>query len=247
MLDSLRCIIVDEEEGVHFMLGNHLQSISTITLCGSYYNAIDAMKYIYKNPVDVVFLDINMPGISGVEMLKSMSNPPLIVLTTTYSEYALASYKYKVVDYLIKPIEFVRFIAAIDNIISRDRTNKSSNAKLNNSVDCSLMLKVDGDIIRIMWDRILYVQSWGNYVKVHTDEVVYLSSVTTIEIESRLGKDIFMRIHKSYIVSLKRIRTITGSQVILYNGAILPIGNTYKRELFEVLQINKQKKQQKTI
>lgn len=237
MLTPLRCIIVDDEEGAHLVMSHYFKGISTLSLCASFYTAIEAIDYIYKNPVDVVFLDINMPGLTGMEMLEAMTHPPLIVLTTAYSQYALESYKYQVVDYLIKPIEFPRFLAAIDKVFSRYKPvlvqPKHNTSSL---IHNFLILKVDGDILRILLEEIIYIQSWGNYVKVHTNDKTYLSPVTTIEIEQKLDKSHFMRIHKSHIVALNKIKKITGAQAYLDNGVILPIGNTFRRELLERYQ-----------
>ncbi|OJV15235.1 MAG: DNA-binding response regulator [Dyadobacter sp. 50-39] len=237
-MEPLRCIIVDDEEGAHRVIAHYLHDISFLTLCGSFYNALQAMDHCYSNPVDVIFLDINMPGLSGMEMLAAMSHPPLVVLTTAHSQYALDSYKYQVVDYLVKPIELPRFMAAVDKVLIRYRPVSPAGHGAGGRTAASdfLMLKVDGNILRVELEHILYVQSWGNYVRVYTTEATYLSPITTTEIENKLDKARFMRIHKSYIVALKKIQKITGGQVQLDKSVTLPIGNTYRRELIEVLQ-----------
>lgn len=232
MSTILRCIIVDDEEGAHLVLEHFVKKMNSLEVCGSFFNAIEAIEYIHKNPVDLVFLDINMPGFSGMDMLASMSTPPLVVLTTAYSEYALAGYKYQVVDYLVKPIDFSAFVAAIDKVFSRTKPVTLSSARLPKV----LSLKVDGYIIKIDPETITYIQSWGNYVKVHTTGKLYLSPITTLEIEQKLDKTRFRRIHKSYIVALSGIDRITGTQVILKNSVSLPIGSTFKRELLELFK-----------
>lgn len=238
MPETLHCIIVDDEEGAHLVLEHYLQGINTLSLCGTFYNAIEAMDFIYKNPVEVIFLDINMPGLSGLEMLEAMSNPPLVILTTAYSQYALESYKYQVVDYLVKPIEFPRFVAAVDKVLSRYKPPVIANSGSANApaLADSLVLKVEGGMIRITLDTIIYIQSWGNYIKVHTNEKTYLSPITTTEIEQKLDKINFIRIHRSYIVALDRIQKIIGAQAHLKNNVVLPIGNTFRRELLERFQ-----------
>lgn len=234
-MEALRCIIVDDEEGAHLVLGHYIKGTSSLVLTGNFYNAADAMDFMFKHPVDLLFLDINMPGLSGMEMLEAMSHPPLIVLTTAYTQYALEGYKYQVVDYLVKPFEFARFMAAVDKVFTRYKPPVASNAaspavqQANNS----LMLKVDAGITRITTSSISHIQSYGNYIKIFTDEKMYLSASTTIEIEQQLDKQYFRRIHRSYIVALSRIQKLEGTQVHLENGLILPVGNTYKRELLE--------------
>ncbi|AOM79349.1 LytR/AlgR family response regulator transcription factor [Pedobacter steynii] len=236
MPKPLSCIIVDDEEGAHLVIGHYLEKMTTLCLSGGFYNAIEAMNFLYKHHVDLIFLDINMPGMSGLEMLSSMSKPPLVILTTAYSQYALESYKYQVVDYLVKPIEFPRFMTAVDHAFNRLKPAPQQTA-----IDQSfivpavdhLMLKVEGDFIRVIFDDILYVKSWGNYVQVHTGKHTYLSPITTTEIEHKLDRLRFIRIHKSYIVALSRIQKIAGGQLLLENDFILPIGNTFRRELLE--------------
>lgn len=234
-MESLRCIIVDDEEGAHLVLGHYIKGSSSITLTGNFYNAADAMDFMFKNPVDLLFLDINMPGLSGMEMLEAMSHPPLIILTTAYTQYALEGYKYQVVDYLVKPFEFARFMAAIDKVFARYKPPVASNAApaTAQQANNALMLKVDTGITRILTSSISHIQSYGNYVKVFTDEKMYLSASTTIDIEQQLDKRYFRRIHRSYIVALSRIQKLEGAQAHLENGLILPVGNTYKRELLE--------------
>lgn len=235
MTQPLNCIVIDDEEGAHLVLGHYLKSFSSLTLSASFYNAIEAMEYIHAKPVDLIFLDINMPGVSGMDMLEAMSDPPLVVLTTAYSEYALQSYKYQVVDYLVKPFDLPQFTAAIHKVFKR---YKPIVAERRDTLPISaptpfLMLKVDGEVIKVPISSITHVQSWGNYVKVHTPAQVYLSPVTTTEIEQKLEKTGFKRIHKSYIVALDHIQKVTYGELHLDNGVILPIGNTYRRDLME--------------
>lgn len=233
MKESLRCIIVDDEEGAHLVITHYIQRLKMLKLEGQFFNGLDAMEFIYKNEVDLVFLDINMPGLSGMEMLEAMTNPPLVVLTTAYAEFALESYKYQVVDYLVKPIEFPRFVAAVDNVLSRRPIGKSVSDGDASKQPEYIVLKVDGNMVRISFDEIRYTQSWGNYVKVFTADMVHLSLTTTAELEQKLDKERFIRIHKSYIVALQHIAKIVGGELYLINGAVLPVGNTFRRELLE--------------
>lgn len=232
----LRCIIVDDEEGAHLVIKHYLQNLNNVQLTASFFNAVEALAYLHQHPTDLMFLDINMPGLTGLQMLGSLSNPPMVVLTTAYREHALESYEYRVVDYLVKPFDFQRFIKAIDNVFSRVWVkHKSGKEENDNDVVSFIMLKVDGDLIKILYDDIIYVQSWGNYVKVHTPSTTCLSSITTAEIEEKLDKLRFKRIHKSFIVSLSKIRKVTGGQLELDNGVLLPVGSTYRRDLIEKL------------
>lgn len=231
---ALRCIIVDDEEGAHLVIQHYVKELKHLKLEASFYNALEALEHIYQNPTDLMFLDVNMPGLSGLQMLKTLANPPLVILTTAYKEHALESYEYRVVDYLVKPFDFQRFMRAIDNVFSRLPIKESGKAdETTGDIHSSIMLKTDGNLVKIRYADISYIQSWGNYVKVHTVNGIYLCSMTTTEIEQKLSKTAFKRIHKSYIVALKSINRIAGGQVELDDETFLPIGSTYRRELID--------------
>ncbi|MBS0030659.1 LytR/AlgR family response regulator transcription factor [Chitinophaga sp. 22321] len=234
-MESLRCIVVDDEEGAHLVLDHYIKGTSSLVLIGNFYNAVNAMDFMFKNQVDLLFLDINMPGISGLDMLEAMSNPPLVVLTTAYTQYALTGYKYQVVDYLVKPFELAKFMAAIDHVFARyqPRVARNSAPPGQPTPDSFLVLKIDTGIVKVRTAGITHIQSYGNYVKVFTDDKMYLSASTTSEIEQQLDKRLFRRIHRSYIVALSKIRSLEGAQVNLENGLVLPVGKTYKREILE--------------
>ncbi len=227
-MNQLNCIIIDDEEGAHRVLEHFISQLSHLKLNKSFYTAVEAMEYLYSNQVDLMFLDINMPGLTGMEMLEAMSNKPFVILTTAYKEYALESYKYDVVDYLVKPFDFKTFLSAIDKVINRLGTSKRTSEQPNNDTD-HIVLKVDNEIIKLDFDSIYYTQSYGNYVKFFTAEKMYLSQITTQEVESKLDPRLFVRIHKSYLVALKEISKIAGGELSLKNGTVLPIGKFYKK------------------
>jgi DNA-binding LytR/AlgR family response regulator len=178
-----------------------------------------------------MFLDINMPEISGMELLKIIPTHPKTILTTAYSEYALESYDYGVIDYLLKPIYFPRFLKAIDRFFATE----TAKVKTEETVVNSVSVKVDGYFMDIELDQLLFAQSFGNYVKLHTIKRTYLASITTSELEKCLPERSFMRIHKSYIVALDKIETTEKDFVVIKNEK-LPIGITYKRELSDRLK-----------
>lgn len=230
----MKCIIVDDEEGAHLVLVHYLQQLGSIELVGQFYSAVQTMDFIYHNKVDLIFLDINMPGLSGLQMLEAMSNRPLVVLTTAYKEHALEGYRYEVVDYLVKPFDFTKFLSAIDKIQNRLLARHMDSAPAVEVRD-HLMLKIDGSFLRIEFGDVLYIQSFGNYIKVFTKDRMFMSQLTTAEMERKLDSGRFMRIHKSYIVSLSRIVRISGAQAYLDSNMLVPIGNTYRRELLQRL------------
>ena len=228
MKNQYSCIVVDDEEGAHKVMAHYINQVNSLSLVASFYNAVDALDYLFNNNVDIVFLDVNMPGLSGMEMLETMSERPNVILTTAYKDYAVEGYNYEVVDYLVKPFELKRFLLAIEKVMKR-REIKLSDTKTDLSE--YLILKVDGSFVKIFFSDILHIQSYGNYVKVFTPQKMYLSQITTHEIESKLKKELFTRIHKSYIVHRYRISKIQGNQIFLDNNTVLPIGSSYKREV----------------
>ncbi|KRB59844.1 LytTR family DNA-binding domain-containing protein [Flavobacterium sp. Root186] len=231
MRDPKKCIIVDDEPAAHYVLANYIKQNPQLELVFQGYNGIEAMDYLRENKVDLMFLDINMPEISGMELLKIIPNHPKTILTTAYSEFALESYDYGVIDYLLKPIYFPRFLKAVDRFFSTENIKTKEEEAVVNKVS----VKVDGYFIDIELDQLLYAQSFGNYVKLHTAKRTYLASITTTELEKCLPEKNFIRIHKSYIVSLDKIDTTEKDFVIIKNEK-LPVGITYKRELTDRLK-----------
>lgn len=230
MKETKKCIIVDDEPAAHYVLANYIKQNPQLELVFQGYNGIEAMNYLRENTVDLMFLDINMPEISGMELLKIIPTHPKTILTTAYSEFALESYDYGVIDYLLKPIYFPRFLKAIDRFFATESVKQKAEETVN-----SVSVKVDGYLMEIELDQLLFAQSYGNYVKLHTIKRTYLASITTTELEKCLPEKNFMRIHKSYIVALDKIDTTEKDFVIIKNERI-PIGITYKRELTDRLK-----------
>lgn len=230
MRETKKCIIVDDEPAAHYVLANYIKQNPQLELVFQGYNGIEAMNYLRENPVDLMFLDINMPEISGMELLKILPSHPKTILTTAYSEFALESYDYGVIDYLLKPIYFPRFLKAIDRFFATESVKQKAEETVN-----SVSVKVDGYLMDIELDQLLYAQSFGNYVKLHTTKRTYLASITTTEFEKCLPEKSFMRIHKSYIVALDKIDATEKDFVVIKNERI-PIGITYKRELTDRLK-----------
>ena len=231
MRETKKCIIVDDEPAAHYVLANYIKQNPRLELVFQGYNGIEAMDYLRENPVDLMFLDINMPEISGMELLKIIPTHPKTILTTAYSEYALESYELGVIDYLLKPIYFPRFLKAVDRFFAVE----GSRVKTEETVVNFVSVKVDGYFMDIELDQLLFAQSFGNYVKLHTVKRTYLASITTSEFEKCLPEKNFMRIHKSYIVALDKIEGTDKDFVIIKNEK-LPIGITYKRELSDRLK-----------
>lgn len=235
MLNPLRCLLIDDEVAAHYVLQHYVDQVDRLALAGNCYNAIEAINFLHRQPVDLLFLDINMPQMNGLQMLETLTHPPRVILTTAHSEFALESYNYNVVDYLVKPIEFARFLKAVDKVVAAQTEEATQRVSLQTPIPASVVIKVDGDWIRLSYDDLLYGQSWGNYIKLFTTEQVYVTALTMTELEQRLPAEQFVRIHKSYLVSLNKIMRLSGNEVFI-GEASLPVGLTYRRELVDRLR-----------
>ncbi|WP_343624199.1 LytTR family DNA-binding domain-containing protein [Flavobacterium lindanitolerans] len=228
MKDPKKCIIVDDEPAAHYVLTNYIRQNPELKLVHQCYNGIEAMNYIRENPVDLMFLDIDMPEITGLELLKILPSQPRTILTTAYSEFALESYDYGVIDYLLKPIYFPRFLKSIERFFSFYAEKKAMVSNL------FISIKADGGIVDLDVRKILFAQSYGNYVKIFTSGKTYLASMTTNELEASLPGGQFLRVHKSYIVAVDKIEE-NERDVLVVNSQKIPVGITYRRELERVL------------
>jgi len=223
------CIIVDDEPAAHYVLANYIERNPNLQLVEQCYNALEALNYLRQYKVDLIFLDIDMPEINGIEFLRMLSNPPHTILTTAYSEYALESYEYGVMDYLLKPISFPRFLKSIERFLAY----KGQEQKVIDEPK-TLTIKMDGRWIEIRLSLIDYIQSFGNYVKIVTGTRTYLTASTTQQILQQVPASQFLRIHKSYIVALQKVHKYENGQVFL-TDINLPVGITFRRELQERL------------
>jgi len=232
---EIKCLIIDDEVLAQNVIENYISTIPTLKLVGKCDSAVEAISFLHNNPVDLLFLDLNMPELSGLEMLKTLANPPKVILTTAYSEYALESYEYGVVDYLLKPIKLDRFIKSINKVV--EKFSEQAGHKEQNSVTPihTIFIKEDQVTYQVDADTILYVEAYGNYLKVHTPGKIYITRETMHNMEKKLPENQFMRIHKSYIASLPKIQSISGNRVYI-NELEIPIGEVYKLMLKQKIQ-----------
>jgi len=228
MKDPKKCIIVDDEPAAHYVLINYIRQNPELELVHQCYNGIEVMNYLRENPVDLMFLDIDMPEITGLELLKILPSQPKTILTTAYSEFALESYDYGVIDYLLKPIYFPRFLKSIERFLATQADRKVIASNL------FISIKADGSVIDLDVRKILFAQSYGNYVKIFTTGRTYLASMTTNELEASLSAEQFLRVHKSYIVAIDKIEANERDTLVVSSQRI-PVGITYRRELERLL------------
>ncbi|TRW23939.1 response regulator transcription factor [Flavobacterium zepuense] len=230
---TIKCIIVDDEPAAHYVLANYIKQNSQLELVFEGYNGVEALKYLEGHKVDLMFLDIDMPEITGLDMLKKLAKPPRTILTTAYSEFALESYDYGVIDYLLKPIFYPRFLKSINRYF--ELAGPSEPVVKVPETSTAIKVKVDSETVTIDVSTILYAQSYGNYVKIFTQKRNYLATITTNDLEKCLPSQLFMRAHKSYIIALDKVDEINKDHVIIKRNPI-PIGITYRRELADKLR-----------
>lgn len=227
---SMHCIIVDDEPLSRDILEKYIAETPQLVLAGSYSNAMDAIQAIRELHVDLVFLDINMPRLSGISMVKVMEDPPLIIFTTAYPEYAIEGFELDVVDYLVKPFGFERFMKAVNKAM--DRWLAKPDHKGNRPG--FIVVRSDKKIYKIAHDSIRYIQSAGDYLKLVTDRQVIIIHETIKDMVKTLPDDRFIRIHKSFIINLEQVMYVEGNEVNTGKEK-LPVGAGYKEGLIKKL------------
>ena len=226
----LNCLVVDDEPFSIEIIRNYIEKVPGLFFKGKCGNAIEALRFIQEHSVDVVFLDINMPEVTGIQMVKSMTDPPLIVFVTAYPEYAIKGFDLDAVDYLLKPFGFDRFMKAVEKVYSRI----GAESLAEDMSDGFIMVRADKRDYKIQLADILFIQSKGDYLKIVTSERSYLIHETMQNIMEILPAHLFVRIHKSYIVAVPKIKYLEGNQLFLETIAI-PIGKVYRDGLSKVL------------
>ena len=208
---------------------NFLQeNVNFLELSGICNNAIEALEELNKNHIDLLFLDINMPKISGLTFYKSLKNPPDVIFTTAYSEHAIDGFELNATDYLLKPFSFDRFFTAVNKVVEK----KHSNNKINNND--YLLIKANKITHKIATNDILFIEAYGDYVKVHIEDKYILTNSTFTNIFNQLPKNIFFRTHKSFAINLDKIDTINGNRISITTH-LVPIGQKFKREFLKSL------------
>jgi DNA-binding LytR/AlgR family response regulator len=230
---KLKAILVDDEPHALEVLVNYLDNFGEIEVVAQCQNAIQAFQTLQQNKIDLMFLDIKMPGLTGTELLRSLKNPPKVIFTTAYQEYALEGFDLNAIDYLLKPIPFDRFLRAIDKVFSSfDLTSRqvtvAENAAPNNR-DTFLYLKVDRKMVKLNVRDIYWIESLRDYIKVVLKDKSYISKQKISLLEELLPEDDFIRIHRSFIVAISKIEGYHAHAVDMM-GKELPIGRNYKAD-----------------
>lgn len=233
---TVKCLVVDDETLAQELLEDHISKIPELELVAKCHTAGEALSILNAQSIDILFLDIELPDLSGVEFLKSLDSPPLTVFTTAYSEYAIVGYELLVFDYLLKPITFARFFKCVSRILSSFAATSNSPSETPNSPDSgkSLLIKGDKQLVRVPLTQILYVEGMQKYARFHLIDKTIVSLVSLAKLERSLPKEMFLRVHKSYIVNLEKIETVSGNHLTI-GKASLPLSKKIKPVLFDLL------------
>ncbi|MEL6355811.1 MAG: LytTR family DNA-binding domain-containing protein [Bacteroidota bacterium] len=228
----MTCIIIEDQPPAQRILKKYIADIGSLELKGTFPDAIQALTFLQIHTIDLIFLDIHLPKISGIDFLKTLPHPPKIILTTAFSDYALESYEFNVVDYLLKPFSFQRFVKAIAKV---KQTNQAMSPVVtsDNETRSELFIKSGYEHIKISVNEILYIKSDADYTELHLPNRKHLSPEPLRHWLSLLDNQQFTRVHKSYIVNTAKMEKIIGNQIHLVDRKIVPIGRAYKEDFME--------------
>lgn len=237
----LNCVTIDDEPLARECIANYIREIDFLELIGTGNNPVDLTKLLYEQKVDLVFLDIQMPVMNGIEFLKMTPHLPMVIITTAYPSYAVDGFQLDVLDYLVKPITFNRFFKAVNKAKDyRHLLNKSTSADTlkNKSGEDYFFIKCDYKYERIYFNDILYIEAMQNYVTIHTSKGKYITLLYLKNVEQNLDKQSFLRVHKSYIVSISKIEAIENNEIIIQSFRI-PISRNYRDQVIVGVVNNK--------
>ncbi|MEZ0611722.1 LytR/AlgR family response regulator transcription factor [Fibrella sp. WM1] len=239
-MNMATCYIVDDEIAAIDVIRNYIGQTDNLTLIDSFTNPVEALKAIKKQPADVIFLDINMPNISGLDFVNLLPEEISVIFTTAYPDYALDGYEHNAVDYLLKPVAYDRFLKAVDKFGKLTNNANAPKAEPINGASDYIFVKTDykGKFIKVNFNDIIYVEGLKNYLSIYTgDEQRIITMMSMKEMEEVLPKTSFLRVHKSYLVSFDRIKAVDGNQILLTNQkAYIPLGEGYRKVFFDTLR-----------
>ncbi len=233
-----KCLIVDDEPLALDVLESYIHKVPNLQLAARCSNAIEALTQLRKHDISILFLDIQMPEITGLEFLKSLKNPPCVIFTTAYSEYAMDGFNLDAVDYLLKPISFDRFLKATNKAIAQlspVKAKKETPSSNHENESDFIFVKSDKKIVKIGLDEILYIEGLKDYVMIFTPAGRIITLQTMKNLEEKLPADKFIRVHRSFIISLDRVKSISNNSVDV-SGKQIPIGKLYRDAFMKVVE-----------
>jgi DNA-binding LytR/AlgR family response regulator len=235
----IKYLIIDDEHIAHDIIKGYCDILPNMELMKHCYDAIEALEYLNKNTVDLIFLDLNMPKLKGFDFLKTLASPPSVIVTSAYSEFALAGYELNVVDYLLKPFSFERFLKAVNKIEGSKKTSTPSSSSFsssesNDETSKRIFLRQNNSNIQVAINTILYIEASGNYTKIITTTETITIREKVSDTLKTLASDDFIQVHKSFAVAKKHIKSIEGNRIYIGDDTI-PIGKLYKGNVNQLL------------
>ncbi len=237
-MQPIRTLIIDDEPLAREILESHAAQIPDLEVLASCANALEANEIVQSEEIDLIFLDIQMPQISGLDWLKSLRNPPLVIFSTAFSEYAVEGFELNAVDYLLKPIAFDRFLKAVNKAKEQLKARRPESM----SSEHYMFVKADKKLVKVSFDDIVYIEGLKDYVIIRLEQDRVITLQTMKSLEAKMPSTLFKRIHRSYIVNIQKIQALDGSmiEVTLKNQTkLLPIGKNYRDEVLEIIQQNR--------
>jgi len=235
-----KCLIIDDEPLARDLIRNHIEKLDNFEIVAECGDAMKALQELRDHKIDLMFMDIQMPQITGLEFLKILKNPPKVIITTAYREYALDGFELDVVDYLLKPVTFERFLKSVNKYyeVSREEAQVSTPvSEVIQSDEVFIYVKENKRVIKVNLSDILYIEGLSEYVQIYTEKKKIITKTTMTSLEDKLPNLGFLRIHKSFIVSMSRIEAFTANTIEV-PGKELPIGRSYKNTVLNALQQN---------
>lgn len=230
--EVIKCLVVDDEPPARELICRYVNQVPRLGLVGEATNALEAMRYLQGDQIDLLFLDINMPQLNGIEFLRTLMHPPKVILTTAYPEFAIEGYELDVLDYLLKPIPFDRFLKAVNKIACARFPRNKVPVAVDKSAESFVYFRVDRRMVKVMLADIFYIESMKDYIKVFTKQGMLITKQSMSSVEAMLPEREFIRAHRSYLVSVKHIRTYNNEMLEIAKEQI-PIGKIYRQSVMK--------------
>jgi len=239
---NIRCIIVDDELLALDVLEGYISNVDSLELVARCNNAVEAYNILQKTNIDLAFLDIEMPKLSGIELLKNISHPPKVIFTTAYRNYAIEGFELEAIDYLLKPISFERFLKAVNKVLRiglQENIPEINFTGVNESAysKAFVYVKVEKSMVKVLLKDILYIESLKNYVRIKTTKKEFITYKSISSLEEKLPAAKFLRVHRSFIIAIDKIEILSANSILIHENEI-PIGRSYKAMVDKKINLN---------
>jgi two-component system LytT family response regulator len=231
---TIKCLVADDEPAARNVLTRYIKEVPMLELVGECSNAIQVISLLQTHPIDLLFLDIHMPQLKGTDFLKALNTPPKTIFTTAYEQYALQSYELNALDYLLKPIQFHRFLKAVQKVMQLATPLETEQVSIQPARDLFIYFRANRKMVKVLLNDILYIESIKDYIKVFTTSGVIITKTSISSIEELLPENNFIRTHRSFIVSLQKVKSFT-SEIIEIEKTEVPIGKMFRQNVLKIL------------